>query len=327
MAPALFSLITFLTFTAGAARAASPPLRANPALVLPGPAESFDFMAWDSSLDRVLAAHRGARVLEIVDLKSGKPLKAIAVGAAQGVAMNTAAHIYYLGNEADKNVVAIDANTFRRIGEVKVDGPVDATAFDPTNSRIYAAEDDGTRVWVLHAQPFELAEVVKLPGVPEVLEYDAATDRIYLNIKDKDLVVRIDPATSQVDASWPTAPVHSPHGLVIDRDGGRIITAGGNGIIAALDIHSGKVTASTAIAPGVDQIAFDENEKIVYSAGKGFISATKVTHEGLTSLPDTPSPKGAHTIAVDAKRHEIWISFKDSKHSYLQKFTRGERAH
>jgi DNA-binding beta-propeller fold protein YncE len=290
------------------------------AIPLPGAAASFDFMAADPGLDRVLAAHRDARTLEIVDLKTGKALKPVSVGAAQGVAVNAAEHMYYVGNEADKNVVAIDARTFAIKGKTKVDGPVDAIAFDPTNSRIYAAEDDGKRVWVIDSKTMELVQVIDIPGVPEVLEYDAATDRLYLNIKNKDVVVRIDPATSRVDATWPVAPVTAPHGLAIDHEWALLLTVGSNGKLASLDLHTGKVIASADVAPGVDQIAYDDNAKVVYGAAKGFLTSTKVEKTSLTSLPNIASPKGAHTVAVDSTRHEVWMCFKDAKHSYLQKF-------
>jgi len=47
-----------------------------------------------------------------------------------------------------------------------------------------------------------------------------------LNIKSKDVVAVIDPASNQVTAQWPTAPALQPHGLAFDAANHRIFAAG-----------------------------------------------------------------------------------------------------
>ncbi len=107
---------------------------------------------------------------------------------------------------------------------------------------------------------------------------------------------------------------------MIDSKRGRLYTAGGNGKLVAIDLKTGKVISSVDISLGVDQIAFDTDQQIIYSACRGFISVTKVLDSGLKAINKVTSPKGAHTIAVDSKTHEVWVSFSDDLHSYMQKF-------
>ena len=285
-----------------------------------GSSGKFDFMTTDISQSRVLAAHRDAKTLEIIDLKTGQPLKAVEVGHAQGIAVDSQGHRYFLGNETEQSVVTVDSQTLKKTGEVKVDGPVDAIAFDDKNGMLYAAKDDGDYLWVIDMKTSKLVSKISIPGSPEVLEYDPVTDHLYLNIKNRNSVIRIDPTTNKVDATWPTAPATSPHGLVIDSKRGRMYTAGGNGKLVAIDLKTGKALSSADIATGVDQIAFDAEKQIIYSACKGFISVTKVTDSGLQADAKLPSPKGAHTLAVDSNTHGVWISYADADHSYVQKF-------
>lgn len=289
-------------------------------LTLPGPAGKFDFMGTDAAMSRILAAHRGTKTLEIIDLKTGQHLKAIDVGSAQGVAIDAKAHKYFLGNEGEHSIAVVDSQTLLKTTEVKLNGPIDAIAFDEKNKMLYAAEDDGTHVWVVDTTKNKLAGTVTIPGVPEVLEFDSSTNYLYLNIKDKNTVVRIDPKTNKVNATWPSAPATSPHGLAIDSKRGWVYVAGGNGQLVALDIKTGKMISSAEISPGVDQIAFDVEKQTIYGACKGFISVTKVTDAGLTAMTPVPSSKGAHTLAVDPTSHDVWVSFADDTHSYLQKF-------
>jgi hypothetical protein len=296
------------------------PLVAEKPIVLIGKAGNFDFMGSDPSTGRILAAHKGARTLEIIEISNGMPLKAIEVGDAQGVAVDLVGHRYFTGNDSAQSIVIVDSKSLTKTAEIKVDGPVDAIEFDSKNGYLYAAKDDGESLWVLDTKVNKVIGSVVIPGIPEVMQYDVATNRLYLNIKNKNLVVRINPSTNKVDATWSTLPAVSPHGLALDVKHGYVLVAGGNGKLVAIDLKSGKNIATADISAGVDQIAFDSELDFVYSASKGYISVTKVKGGSLVPVGNVPSPKGAHTIAVDAKSHEVWVSFADSEHSYLQKF-------
>lgn len=287
---------------------------------LPGKAARFDFMETDSAKHRILAAHKGAGTLAILDLKSGKPLAEVEVGEAQGVAVDQKAHQYLLGDDGDHKIVVVDSKSLQPVGEIKVDGAVDAITFDSKNRMLYADEDNGNKVWVIDTAKKKVATAIAIPGKPEVIVYDSVTDRLYQNIKDKDSVVRIDPTTNEVDATWSTLPAKSPHGMAIDGKRGQLYVAGGNGKLVVLDLKTGKVAASADIASGTDQIAYDAAIQMVYCASKGFISVVKVNGTNLQSLGDVPSPKGAHTLAVDPSTHDVWVSYSDADHSYFQRF-------
>ncbi len=304
------------------AAAVAGPLTAGQPVVLPGPAGKFDFMAADAATGRILAAHRGNKTLEILDLKTGKPLGAVEVGEALGVAVDPKARKYFVGNAGGHSVAVVDSQSLVKTAEVKLDGPVDAMAFDEKNGMLYAAEDGGSRLWVIDAKSAGLVDTIAIPGIPEVLEYDPKTNRIYLNIKNKDAVVRIDPDAKKVDANWSTLPATSPHGLAIDVKRGLVYSAGGNGKLVAIDLRSGRVVSTVDIPTGVDQIAYDAGKNVVYSACKGFIAVANVSESGLEAVSNVPSPKGAHTIAVDPTSHDVWVSYADENHSYLQRFKR-----
>ena len=109
--------------------------------------------------------------------------------------------------------------------------------------------------------------------------------------------------------------------MVVDSSRGRIYIAGGKGKLVAIDFKTGKIVSSVDIAVGADQIAYDAKSSLIYSACKGFISVTKATEKGLEVVGNVTSPKGAHTLAVDPKTHDVWVSFSDKEHSYVQKFS------
>jgi DNA-binding beta-propeller fold protein YncE len=299
---------------------ARPPLQSEKPIIIVGKAGRFDLMAADLVNHRILGAHKGAGTLVALDLKTNSQPQSIPVGEAQGVAVSAKTHQYFIGNEGDQKVVVVDSKTLQKTAEIKVDGPIDAIAYDDKREMLYAGEDDGEKLWVIDTKKNAVVTTIALPGVPEVIEYDSVTDRLYQNIKTKDAVVRINPVTHKIDATWSTLPVLKPHGLVIDRKRSRIYVAGSNGKLAAIDLKSGKVLASTDIAPGVDQIAYDSDLQLIYCACKGYISVTKASDAGLATLGKVASHQGAHTLAVDATSHDVWVSFADQDHSYFQKF-------
>lgn len=304
---------------AAAAAFADAPLKAHPPITVPGGPGGFDWMLVDRAQNRLYATHGGTKTLTVLNLKTGA-VRNVAAGDVAGVAVDAPDGKVFTGG-GDRKVVILDNKTLAKTGEIAVTGPVDDIKYDPKNGMVYAAHDDGAEDWVIDAKREKLVGTVAIPGAPEAFAYDAGTGRLYQNIKPTDCVDVIDPATNTVAATWPTAPAKSPHGLVIDPATGRLFSAGGNGVLAVLDLKTGKVIASAAIAPGTDQIAFDSKRRRIYCASRGFVSVVQETAGGVRSLGDVPSARGAHTLALDPATGDVWISYSDAAGSHLQRFT------
>ena len=297
------------------------PLQSSDLITLPGNPEHFDFMETDTENQRILAAHAGAKQLEILDLKDEKSVRSVPVGNVQGVAVDSINRIYILGDAQEHKVVFLNSKTLEKLGETEVSGPVDAVAVDSKNGKVFAGEDDGQNIWVIDVKTQKTIATIAIPGVPECLAYNSKTDRIYLNIKTKDLVVVINPNTNKLESQWSTLPATAPHGLALDEKTQKVFVAGRNGKLVSLDAKTGTRVAEANIAEGTDQIAFDSTNKTIYSASKGFLSVVKETEGGLEFIGNVESPKGAHTLAIDSLKNNVWVSYANDKHSYLQKFS------
>jgi hypothetical protein len=45
------------------------------------------------------------------------------------------------------------------------------------------------------------------------------------------------------------------------------------------------------------------------------------TEDSASLLANVAIPAGAHTLTVDPSTHDVWISYIDKDHSYIQSFT------
>lgn len=298
------------------------PLTAQTAVVVPGGPGGFDWMAVDAARHRLYATHPGKGTLVVYDLKAGTVQQIDTDGAVNGEAVDEADNKLFVAG-ANQKVVVFDLKTLAKKSEIPVTGPADSIAFDPKNGTLYVDHDDGTEVWTIDGKTEQVTGAVTVAGAPEALAYDPMTDRLYQNIKPANVTQVIDPAINKVEATWPTTPMTSPHGLAIDSKTKRVFAAG-QGKVVMMDQATGKALSSVEIAPGyVDQIALDPDKGRLYCAcgDAGVISVVQETDAGMTLLGNVPSHHKAHTLAVDPETHGVWVSYSDDKDAYLQQFT------
>jgi DNA-binding beta-propeller fold protein YncE len=310
--------------------AGKPLLTPKAPLKVPGGPGGWDWMLVDAPRHRLLASHPGTKTLAVLDLKrtdmknaGTDALTQVPTGVAiNGIAVDAADNKLFTAGGGGK-VIVFDNTTLVKTGEIALTGPGDDIVLDPKTDTLYVCHDDGSEDWMVDAKTNVLTGSVAIAGAPEYVAYDAGMDRLYQNIKPANVTQVINPATHTVEASWPTAPMTSPHGLAIDAKTGHVFAAG-QGKVVMLDQKSGKVLASTDIAPGyVDQIAFDEGNKRLYCAcgDAGAISVVGETDTGLTLLGTVPTHAKSHTLAVDPATHAVWISYTDATNSYLQQYS------
>ncbi|MEO5915249.1 MAG: hypothetical protein ABIS50_13525 [Luteolibacter sp.] len=296
-------------------------LVADAPLKVPDSTGGFDFLKTDATRNRLLANHTGNNSLDVFDLADGKLLKHIPTGKAQDVAVDEEAGTYLVGVSKEQKVVVIDAEKLEAIREIKLDGPADAIVFNPKKHELYVGHDDGKDLWVVSPRENKVSATIAIAEAPEVVIYDAASDRVFQNIKSDATVLAIDPETHQIKETWSTAPATGPHGLAYNPLTNHLFCAGANGKLAVVDAKTGKNAGSVDIAKGVDQIAFDADQQRVYSAcGSGKICIAQDSPSGLTSLGEVDCPHGAKTITYDAKARAVWVAYADASGSYIQRF-------
>ncbi len=289
-------------------------------------AGAFDFMTVDPARRRILAAHAKAGALTVLDLETGA-VREVATGPVNGVRVSAGlGRIFCAG--ANEELVAIDSATLKVVGRAKLTGPGDDVAVDERRNEVYVCHDDGTEDWVFDGATLALKGTVAIEEAPEVLEYDAKSDRFYQNIKSTDHLLVLDPATRKVVATYPTAPMTSPHGLALDRRGRRAYAAGKNGKLVVLDMDGGKILGTVEVGTGIDGIALDPDfapgEGRLYLpgtvGGERVLTVVAITASGARAIGSVPVAKGVHSCAVDPKTHAVWTPYGDATGAHLAEY-------
>ena len=210
----------------------------------------------------------------------------------------------------DNVVSEVDPVALKVINHVDVGGSVDAIAYDPSNGRIYADEDDGARVWVIDAKTFKVVKTIAIPGhKPEYLAINPKTHEVYQNIDSESEIAVIDPKTMTVSRTIPTPEIKHNHPLQYDPDYDQIVIAGG-GVMSAY-APSGKKIGETAVGR-FDQCDLDPTQHVLACAGDGGITRYRLQRNGAPQLLDkTAVDAGVHTTAIDSKTHAVFAVWGD----------------
>jgi YVTN family beta-propeller protein len=292
----------------------------EPAIVVPGSKGGFDYLQVDEANRRLLANHTGNNTLDVFDADTGKLIKHIATGKAQGVAIDPVAGKYFVSVSREKKLVIIDSKTLEKTGEVALGGPGDSLVFNPKNHCVYVGHDDATDLWVIDTHAEKITATIPIAEGPEYVLYDDESDRVFQNIKSNDTLLVIDPAANKVTETWSTAPAKHPHGLAFNPKTHRLFCAGQNGKLAVMDSKSGKVLGTADIVNGVDQIAFDPGKNRIYCASSGGqVSVLEETADGAKNIGNVKTAPGAKTITFDPKTHAVWIAYADKEAAYVRK--------
>ena len=80
-------------------------------------------------------------------------------------------------------------------------------------------------------------------------------------------------------------------------------------MMAVVDADSGKVLATPAIGEGVDANGFDPGTQLAFSSnGDGTLTVVhEDSPEKFTAVASVPTQRGARTMALDLKTHNIFL--------------------
>jgi hypothetical protein len=219
----------------------------------------------------------------------------------------------FSSNGRESKVSVVDLKTLATLSKVDTGENPDAILYEPGRKEVYAFNGRGRSATVFEAQTGKVVATIPLDAKPESGAADPAAKRVYVNLEDKNTVAAIDTTTHQVVATWPIAPGESATGMAFDLARKRLIIGAGNKLMVMMDSGTGKVVGTVPIGARVDATAYDPETRLAFSSnGEGTVTVARVEGpDKLTVVQNLPTTRGARTMTLDTKTHNIFLAAVD----------------
>ncbi len=302
--------ILLLCTVAAAAMAAAGSYHLIKKIPIPGNG-GWDYVAADSEARRLYVSHDTEIV--VMDLDSNAIVGRITGGPnMHGAAIASEFGRGFISVSNPGSVVIFDLKTLAIIGEVRVGDDPNGIIYDHYTKRIFSADRGSKRITAIDAKTGKIAGTIEnLGGRTEHLASDEA-GHVFLNMQDRNTLLKLDAKDLKVLETWPTAPCQAPSSMDMDRAHNRIIIGcRGDGMMIVVDANSGKIVASNPIGGGVDAAEFDPKTGLAYFS-TGADGMLWIFHEESPDKYDlvqsVPTQSGARTMAVDRKTGRVYVS-------------------
>lgn len=272
----------------------------------------WDYLTFDSATRRLFIS-RATKVV-VFDVDSGKVAGEIPnTEGVHGIALAQDLGRGFTSNGRAGTVTIFDLKTLAVIDTATAGTNPDAIVYDPASKRVFAMNGRSQNATAIDGATGKVAGTIALAGKPEFAVADGA-GHVYVNIEDKSVEQRIDSKELKVTATWPLTPCEEPSGLAMDVEHRRLFAGCDNKMMAVVDADSGKVIATPAIGEGVDANGFDPGLAFAF-ASNGRSATLTVVHEDspdkFSVVEDVATQRGARTMALDAKTHEVYLVTAD----------------
>ncbi len=306
-----FLLAFIVLFTSSSAFASYREFKVLKEIRVPGDG-GWDYLTMDNS-ERLLYVSHGTQV-DVVNVDRAKVVGSIPnTPGVHGVALANQLSRGFTSNGRASTVTMFWLKNRKFIKEVPVGGNPDAILYEPYTNQVFTFNGRSQTATVLEGATGKVTATLDMGGKPEFAVSDNK-GTVWVNVEDKNEILRIDAMNLTVTAQWTLAPEgQNPTGLAMDVVHRRLFSVCGNKTMVVMDADRGKVISDLPIGEHPDACAFDpKNELIFCSCGDGTLT---VIHEDspdtYTVMQTVDTQKGARTMALDLKRHRVYLAVAD----------------
>ena len=285
---------------------------------LAGAVAYHDFLAFDEGARRLWVSH-GDEVV-VVDPDAGTTVTTLpGFKKVHGIAF--AAGRAFVTDGTANLVRAFDAKTGKSVGEAETGKNPDPILYDPASRKIFAFNHSGgggCSATVIEPATVKVVTTIAF-GNKDEREGKAEVGRadgkgtVWVNVEDKNEIVRIDSRKMAVTAHWSIAPCQTPTGLGFDAKHRRLFAGcEENKMMVVVDADTGKVITNVPIGELVDGTEYDPKTGNVYaSCSDGTLTIVHQDSADKYSVVQTVATmKSAKTLALDLRKGRVYLSAK-----------------
>jgi DNA-binding beta-propeller fold protein YncE len=286
--------------------------RLESAVTLKSAQPDWDYVTLDASRGHLFIGRRGEGVV-VYDVKSKKVIRTLDKSDdANAVALVPEFDRGYSTN-GDGTSTVFQISTLKTIDRIKLGGEdADSSFYEPVTKQLAFTMGDSKKIAFVDAKTGkvvgELAmDSKKLDGtVPD------GEGNLFMALRDKNSVVKIDVANRKVVEDWKTAPCEEPTGIAYDKAGKRLLVGcrGKNPVLAVLDAESGKVVTTVPIGRGNDGVIYDADTKKIYTSNgvdANLVIYNQVDADTYKLAEAVTTRPYARTMALDPKTKKVYL--------------------
>lgn len=286
-------------------------LRKTGAIDLPGPkGQRFDYLTTDDEDHYLLSAHLGAGILYVIDLPTGKLVKAIpGVPGITGLEYVPGLHKIYTSNWGENKIGVVDLKSMSVVKRLSTAAKPNGSAYAAPFRKVYVSDTDGRAVAIVDVDRDAIVKTLHFNSETGMPQYDSVARRIYVNLRRSNQVAEIDPSNDTIAAHYPVAGCEHNHGMAIDSERHRaFLLCGGNRTFTVFALDTHKAIAHFPLPAGADVVKFDAGTGRVYAAcSSGFISVFQERDaDHFDKIEDFPVQKLVHSLAIDPATHRVY---------------------
>ncbi len=267
----------------------------------------WDYLLADGPAHRLYITHNNR--VEVLDTATGKPVGTVTgLKGTHGVALDPDGKTGYISDGGANAIVAFDRSSFAVIASIPVGTNPDGIAYEPVTKTVWAFNGRSNNVSVVDPAKKAVVATIALPGKPEFPQADGKGN-VFVNIEDKNSIVKLDAAAKKAVATWALPGCDSPSGMAIDREHNRLFSVCDGNKMPVTDANTGKQIALAAIGAGPDAAGYDAKDQLAFSSNgeTGTLSVVDAAH-GYNTVQTLATKKGARTMAYDSTANRIYLS-------------------
>jgi YVTN family beta-propeller protein len=266
----------------------------------------WDYLAADPGAHRLYITH--ATRVEVLDADTGKSVGTLTgFKGLHGIAFDGTGKFGYVTDGGANEVVVFDRSTLAKVAEIPAGTNPDGVVFEPATKTIWAFNGRSKDVTVIDTVHRTVLATLSLPGKPEFPAADGS-GTLFVNIEDKNEIVRLDAAAKKQTAVWPLEGCDSPSGLAIDVAGHRLFSVCDGKKMAITDSRTGKSLATPSIGDGPDATRYDAVHNLAFSSnGDGTLTIIDASKPDYPVLETVATQRGARTMAYDSANDRAYV--------------------
>ncbi len=276
--------------------------------------DGFDHADIHVPSDRLYVAHTANDAVDVIDLAGDRYVESIAgFKGVAGALVSEARGLVFTADRGANTVSVFAPHAERDAFKIDVGIQPNGLAFDAARGTLIAANLGDPAMPASHtvsvvdlARRERIADIA-LPGTTRWALYDPARDAFFVNISAPARIVVIAAGDPTRIATAYEVPAVGPHGLDLDPVTGRLLCACDSGVLIALDAASGRVVGEVPLSGKPDVIFLQPQTRRLYVAvgNPGVIDVIDIGTMRREQV--VPTEAGAHTFALDRKRHKIYV--------------------